>query len=144
MEFRILRLTDSGTYFSGPSDSDYLRILSHIFTDGLSLTRWIIEEVPKSNFKGLSGNITSVRAVSNNLIQVNYLDWIDWDTETITICRNDLVRIAKEGLSLMINNVPYIVLIRENENSPIVITDQLPEEIELYTENKQLKYRLKN
>lgn len=139
MEFRILELTDSGTYFSGPSNSNYLTILSNIFTDGLRLTRWIIDDLPNLNFKGLAGNITSVKVLNEQFVTVNYLDWIDWDTETIKILRTDLLKIAKEGLALMLNQVPYLVLTREDEYSPIVVTDQLPEGMELFIEGKQTK-----
>ncbi|MFZ5954252.1 MAG: hypothetical protein ACOYT8_04110 [Candidatus Dependentiae bacterium] len=135
---------DSGMYFSGPNNSYYLIFLSKIFTDRRSFTNWIIEELIKEGFRGLSGNIISVRSASNtNRIQIGDVFWFDTDIEPIEIDKQELLRIAKEGLSLMINKVPYIVLTRKDENSRIIITDQVPETIELYTEHKQLKYRVK-
>ncbi|MFZ5954248.1 MAG: hypothetical protein ACOYT8_04090 [Candidatus Dependentiae bacterium] len=143
MEFKILELTESGTYFSGPNNSYYLMFLSKIFTDGQSFTNWIIEELTKKSFKGLSGNMITVNPVNDNKIQIGDVFWYEYDTEPIEIDKQELLRIAREGSLLMDKDVAYIVLTREDEKSPIAITDQLPETIELYTEHKQLKYRVR-
>ncbi|MFZ5954253.1 MAG: hypothetical protein ACOYT8_04115 [Candidatus Dependentiae bacterium] len=144
MEFGIIRRLEDGGYFLGPHSSDYLIYLGHIFTDGQSFTKKIIEQLSKTDFRGFAGNITTVRPGTNNdKVQIGDEFWFEYDTEPIEIDKQELLRVAKEGLSLMEKDVAYIVLTREDEKSPIAITDQLPDAMELFEQGYETKARYK-
>ncbi|MFZ5954247.1 MAG: hypothetical protein ACOYT8_04085 [Candidatus Dependentiae bacterium] len=143
MEFAIIERIGKQSYFSGPNNSYYLMFLSKVFTD--DLVNRVIERLSKADFRGFAGNITTVRPGTNNdKVEIGDVYWYEYDTEPIEIDKQELLRVAKEGLSLMEKDVAYIVLTRKDEKAPITITDQLPQGMELYTEHKQLKYRFKN
>lgn len=112
MRFKILRKTDSGTYFPGPTNSDYLSDLSDVFTDGVGFARNIKNDLKNPSSRGRYGNITEI-SINKSIVQIHPNYGIDSITEPIKINREELLRILDEGLVLMERQVPYIVIRRE-------------------------------
>ncbi|BDC35000.1 hypothetical protein Noda2021_09580 [Candidatus Dependentiae bacterium Noda2021] len=137
MEFRILDKTEGGSYFSGPHNCEYLMTLSYVFTDGIGFAKNIIKDLLDTQSQGRYGNITDVY-IEGSIVKIHHMYGFDSDTEPIEIDRNELLRIMKDGLFFMEKQVPYIVLQRENQNAPIIITDVVPEGMQLEFKNKRL------
>ncbi|MFZ5954246.1 MAG: hypothetical protein ACOYT8_04080 [Candidatus Dependentiae bacterium] len=140
MKFTILK-KDGEAYYSTDvvSNDDYSYILMRIFTDRISFAKNIKKDLENPNATGRAGNEMDID-INNSYVTISYLYAED---EYIVINRQELIKILEKGIALMEANAPYISLIRENENAPIKVTDQLPEGMEFFVENKQLKARYK-
>lgn len=140
MQFTILK-KDRDAYYSTDvvSNDDYSYILMRIFTDGLSFIKDIKENLENPYGRGLSGNEMDID-INNSDVTINYLYAED---EYIIINRQELMKILDKVIELIEASAQYIALIRENENSPIEVTDQPPQGMEFFVEDKQLKARYK-
>ena len=140
MQFTILKKNER-TYYSTDvvSNDDYTYVLMRIFTDGLTFIKDIKKNLASPHGMGLSGNEMHID-INNSHVTVNYLYAED---EYIIIDRQELIKIIDKVILLMEAEAAYIALIREDEKSSIIVTDQPPQGMEFFIENKQLKARYK-
>lgn len=85
----------------------------------------------------MAGNVTRVE-IEGQTITIAYFYA---DDEAIAIDRQQLIIIMTKVIDLMEKEADYLVLTQEHENSSIEVSDTLSEGFELYTEDKELKYR---
>lgn len=139
-KFAILKL-DNGTYYSTDvvSNDDYLEMLMAVFTDQISFAKDIKQSLENPHGRGMAGNEIRI-TVEGQKITINYL--YDYD-QYIVIDRQELIKVMEKVIRLMEARAPYVALIRETENSPIEVSDQPPEGMEFFVENKFLKARYK-
>lgn len=140
MMFTILK-KDDNTYYSTDvvSNDEYSYMLMKLLTDGLSFAKNIKNDLENPYSKGRTGNEMDIN-INNSQVTISFTYAED---EYIVIHRQELINILGRGITLMEERALYIALIRENENSPIEVTDQTPQGMEFFVENKQLKARYK-
>lgn len=140
-QFAILKM-DNETYYSTHvvvSNNDYLDMVMSVFTDGTSFAKKIINDLENPFGRGRAGNEIRI-TVEDQKITINYL--YDYD-QLIVIDRQELIKVMQKVITLMEARSHYVALIRDTENSPIKVTDQPPEGMEFFVENKSLKARYK-
>lgn len=139
-QFAVLKM-DNGTYYPTHvvSNNDYLDMLMAVFTDGVSFAKKVKKDLEDPFGRGRAGNEIRI-TVEDQTITINYL--YDYD-QYITIDRQELIKVMDKVIALIEAQAPYIALLRENENSPINVTDQPPQGMEFFIDNKQVKARYK-
>lgn len=118
------------------SNSAYLDMLTTVFTDRLSFAKDIKNELVNPTSQGRTGNEIDVD-IDNSQVTICYC----FSDYCIVIDRQKLIKIMEKGITLMEAGAEYIVLIQQDENSPIEVTDHPPEGMEFFVEDKQLKAR---
>lgn len=135
MKFAILKKDGKG-YFPTDiiSNDSYLDMLLMVFTDGISFLRSIKQEL-ESNSRGITGNEIDIDVINKKVI-ISYT--FDGD-QAVVIESKDLIKILEKGIALMEAKADFIALLRENENSPITVSDQPPHGMKFFVEDLQLK-----
>jgi hypothetical protein len=134
-KFAVIK-KESGVYKSTKviSNSAYLDMLTTVFTDRLSFAKDVKNELLNPTSQGRTGNEIDVD-IDNSQVNICYC----FSDYCITIDRQQLIKIMDKAIALMEAEAEYIVLAQKDENSSIEVSDQPPQGMEFFIEDKELR-----